>query len=73
MSNNKQSSVDFLISRLLEYIHEAHHLEVLELYEQSKKMHKEEIEEAFWNGSDGIKTKTDILKIAEQYYNETYK
>lgn len=38
----------------------------------SKAMHREEIKEAYWNGSDGIETKTDILGIAEQYYNETF-
>lgn len=42
MSNNKYSSVEWLVSGLLEYIHEGHHPEVLELYEKAKAMHKQE-------------------------------
>jgi hypothetical protein len=35
-------------------------------------MEKEQIAEAYWNGSDGIEDKTSMLKIGEQYFNETY-
>ena len=81
MSNNKQSSVEW-------YIIERHTIEIqsrlglispieydaklIKIEEQAKAMHKEEIKEAYWNGSDGIESKTDILKIGEHYYNETY-
>jgi hypothetical protein len=46
--------------------------EYLALKEQAKEMEKEQIAEAYWNGSDGIEDKTSMLKIGEQYYNETY-
>jgi hypothetical protein len=39
---------------------------------QAKEMEKEQIAEAYWNGSDGIEDKTSILKIGIEYYNETY-
>jgi hypothetical protein len=35
-------------------------------------MEKEQIKDAYWNGSDGIRTKTAILREAEEFYNETY-
>jgi hypothetical protein len=40
--------------------------------QQAKEMEKEQIAEAYWNGSDGIEDKTSMLKIGENYYNETY-
>jgi hypothetical protein len=42
------------------------------LLEQAKEMEKEQIAEAYWNGSDSIEEKTHILKIGEQYYEQTY-
>lgn len=70
MSNKKQSSLDVLISGLLEYIHEAHHLEVLELYEQAKAMHEDEIKIA--HGSGRLDRHNDFSRTPEQYYNETF-
>jgi hypothetical protein len=46
--------------------------EIQELLEKAKEMEKEQIAEAYWNGSDGIEDKTSMLKIGENYYNETY-
>lgn len=43
-----------------------------QIIENYTKMHKEEIKEAFYNGSDSEEDKITILEIAEQYYNETY-
>ena len=68
MSNNKQSSVEWL-ANYIKGISSLNHDEVIE---QAKAMHKEEVKEAYWNGSDGIETKTEILQIGEQYYNETF-
>jgi hypothetical protein len=73
MSNNKQSSVEWLVSSLLQYIHEAHHPEIVELYEQAKAMHQ----------SQTIDFANDLLaqndsnyiaypNLAEKYYNETF-
>jgi 3-methyladenine DNA glycosylase AlkD len=42
------------------------------LIEQAKEMEKEQILDAYWNGSDSIRTKNEILNEAEEFYNETY-
>jgi ATP-dependent exoDNAse (exonuclease V) alpha subunit len=70
MNNNKQSSVDVLISGLLEYIHEGHHPEVLELYEQAKAMHKEEVEQ--FASQCVIEHLKGNPKLINEYYNETF-
>ena len=76
MSNNKQSSVEWLVNHIKNNISDDGEIYINWLYdgtiEKAKAMHKEEIKEAYWNGSDGIETKTEILKVAEQYYNETF-
>ena len=65
--------MDVLISGLLEYIHEGHHPEVLELYEQAKAMHKEEMVDF---GNDLLaQNDTNYIglpNLAEQYYKETF-
>ena len=80
MSKNKQSSVDYLISELQKskdwhrVLNEVSQMSsaAVDIIAQAKAMHKEEIKEAYWNGSDGIESKTEMLKIGEQYYNETF-
>ena len=76
MSNNKQNSVEWLISQITEdqmakakSIHEW-----ISIFEQAKAMHKEEIERAHYEGSVIVMSKPDddMLQLAEQYYNETY-
>lgn len=71
MTNNKQqTAVEWLYNELLNS--EPNILEWNKLLEQAKLMEKEQIKDAYWNGSDGIKTKTQILNEAEQFFNETY-
>ena len=69
MSNEtKQTAIDWLIEQW----------PILEsdlpdwLIQQAKEMEKEQIAEAYWNGSDGIEDKSSILKIGIEYYNDTY-
>ena len=66
----KQSSVKWLINCITEdQMVKAKSLnEWLEIFEQAKAMHKEEIKEAWL---DGVMN-WDSEKEAEQYYNETY-
>jgi len=78
MSNNKQSSVDWLVNELeLYYIGESK-LVHYEIIEQAKEMEKEQIIDAFNEGkSDGYKTAREwdemiVWLSAEQYYNETF-
>ena len=66
----KQSSVEWLFGQIPSFCKSSKG--ALDAFEQAKAMHKEEIKEAYWNGSDGIETKTEILQIGEQYYNETF-
>ena len=68
MSNNKQSSVEWLMDKLFDssYMQK----EQLEWFEQAKAMHKEEIIDAanklLYHGTGPGDT------AAEQYYNETF-
>lgn len=69
MSNNKQSSVDWLVEQL-----EKHYVKTdlknTVVYQQAKAMHKDEITQA-WKKGDG-----EFDNVAKQmsldYYNETF-
>ena len=66
MSNNKQSSVEWLYNKMYEH----HGLITIEEFEQAKAMHKSEI---IW--AHGIKMKgvnNHKCVSGEQYYNETF-
>ena len=62
MSNNKQSSVEFLMDKLFDPSSMVK--EQLEWFEQAKAMHKEEIMTAHYAPQYGC--------FSEQYYNETF-
>jgi plasmid rolling circle replication initiator protein Rep len=67
MSNNKQSSVEYLIDYLLPKaltVEQYYHIE------KAKAMHKEEIIKAAADHS--YPTHAEALSYAEQYYNETF-
>ena len=66
MSNNKQSSIEWLYNKMYEH----HGLITIEEFEQAKAMHKSEI---IW--AHGIKMKgvnNHKCVSGEQYYNETF-
>ena len=65
MSNNKQSSIDYL----LDHLHYKDSLKWAEVIEQAKAMHKEEIKDAYYDGSKDFPIHESTC---EQYYNETY-
>jgi hypothetical protein len=68
MSNNKQSSIEFIIESLMS--RNLYTKELLEEFEQAKAMHKSEI---IW--AHGIKMKgvnNHKCVSGEQYYNENY-
>jgi hypothetical protein len=71
MSNNKQTSVEQLFHKLWDTPKDK-----FTWYAMLKKhieMHKEEIEDAFWNGDNTDCTSEQNIKdFAKQYYNETY-
>lgn len=70
MSNNKQSSVDWLARKLKDFPHIKHSQEFKDLVKQAKGMHKEEIiysvEVGYTNGY--LNKEYD----GHQHYNETF-
>ena len=75
MSNNKQSSVEWL--RSLYENRPAYEECILdEEWEQAKAMHKGEIKDAFYQGVDDESNEHGIMYLdmteAETYYNETF-
>ena len=66
MSNNKQSSVEWLYNKMYEHRGNI----TIEEFEQSKAMHKEEIIKCY-NESWHLRDKP--YRTAEKYYNETFK
>ena len=77
MSNNKQSSIEWLIIQLIEkdlLIIHGNPLEdndLIEIIKQAKAMHKEEIINAHFEGQCD-ETEGYPLEIAKKFYNETY-
>ena len=83
MSNNKQSSLDYYITKLTEIlgpeiikqISRDDNERIARLEKQAKAMHKEEIKLAFGSGKlDAAKHIFNAAesKDSEQYYNETF-
>jgi hypothetical protein len=70
MSNNKQSSIEWLEQNLKKIPF----INVIDVFEQAKAMHKEEIERAHYDGSVIVISKPDddMLQLSQQYYNETF-
>ena len=62
MSNNKQSSVEWL-AEIIRFANKELYAEMFDEIEQAKAMHKEEI----MNANEDLSTAN-----GEQYYNETY-
>ena len=74
MSNNKQSSIEWLAIQLWEEMNMQGDGAVFnKLLEQAKAMHKKEIMDAFGGGCQVESTRLIAYHgIAEQYYNETF-
>ena len=66
MSNNKQSSVEWL-SEIIKFANKELYAEMFDEIEQAKAMHKTEHFNTWWHG---ISENEPIT--FEQYYNETY-
>ena len=67
MSNNKQSSVEWLINQYSKYFDDSNI--PFKVIEQAKEMHKREIQSAFYSGRYEYNNYEDS---SEQYYNEEY-
>ena len=67
----KQSSIDWLYNNLKSHFeHDGDLLEAVKMsFEQAKAMHKDEIENAYWDGGQWVPTSGSQC---EEYYNETF-
>ena len=71
MSNNKQSSVEYLMDKLFDPSSMVE--EQLEWFEQAKAMHKEELEFAFKGGMSLVEGHLwKPIDKFEEFYNETF-
>jgi hypothetical protein len=65
----KQSSIEWVASQLEKLIPSGNQLVIGAILEQAKAMHKEEIENAYWDGGQWVPT---VGSQCEEYYNETF-
>lgn len=67
----KQSSIEWLYNNLKSHFeHDGDLLEAVKMsFEQAKVMHKEEIENAYWDGGQWVPL---AAYQCEDYYNETF-
>ena len=71
---SKQTAVEWLVEKLSNIKAEDVNstLEVRLICQQAKSMEKEQIMDAYWNGTTHI-SKEEALSDAEKFYNEYYK
>ena len=67
----KQSSIEWIYNNLKSHFeHDGDLLEAVKMsFEQAKAMHKDEIENAYWDGGQWVPT---VGSQCEEYYNETF-
>ena len=67
----KQSSIEWIYNNLKSHFeHDGDLLEAVKMsFEQAKAMHKDEIENAYWDGGQWVPTSGSQC---EEYYNETF-
>jgi hypothetical protein len=65
----KQSSIEFAVTSLEKLIPSGNQLTIGAILEQAKAMHKDEIENAYWDGGQWVPTSGSQC---EEYYNETF-
>ena len=76
MSNNKESSVEWLYFAMEGFIHKSCRVHFVEYLEQAKAMHKEECIKYYVDSVDygdmGQHIRESLIQIAEKMYNETF-
>ena len=72
MDNKQQTAVEYLIHHIRQdvFVHSKSTKEWNQVFQQAKKMHKEQIEKAVNFGDE--RGNIVSYSTAEQYYNETY-
>ena len=73
MSNNKQSSIDWLAEQLKKDINlRLRGFDIDKALEQAKAMHKEETLKLYYAYEDYVLREEGIIKTFGQFYNETF-
>ena len=78
----QQTAVDWLIEQLEQQVYRIDHKDnrivpisfddIIEIQKRAKAMEKEQITDAYWNGTIDM-NKAEALSEAEEFYKETYK
>ena len=69
MSNKKQSSIDWFQEQIIKIVNGTCELSEIQIFEQAKEMHKDEVEDAYFKGyADNMNDEGDF----EQYYTKTF-
>ena len=66
----QQTAVEWFAELVTDMIHESHHSELADLFEQAKEMEKQQIETA-WKRGDGEHDEV-ADELSKKYYTETY-
>jgi hypothetical protein len=73
---NKQSSIDWFQEQIIQIVNGTCELTEIQIFEQAKAMHKEEIIDAFYEGIEKESNEHGAMYLdkteAKQYYNETF-
>ena len=65
----KQSSVEWLQECLNLHLTHEQQMQFEGLFQQAKQIHKQEIEDAYWDGGEDVQI---TIRKCEQYYKNTY-
>jgi len=66
----QKTAVEWITERITDMIHESHHPELAELFQQAKEMEKQQIMNTF--DIRKVDIAFDKKTTSEQYYNENY-
>jgi|LakMenE01Jun11ns_1017448.scaffolds.fasta_scaffold9845448_3 hypothetical protein len=73
---NKQSSIDWFQEQIIQIVNGTCELTEIQIFEQAKAMHKEEIIDAFYEGIEKESNEHGAMYLdkteAKQYYKETF-
>jgi 1,2-phenylacetyl-CoA epoxidase catalytic subunit len=72
--DKKQTAVEWFYDEMITFLKlRSKYSTDREIFKQAKEMEKEQIKDAYYNGTtDEIRTKEELLFEAEHFYKETY-
>lgn len=71
-NSNKQSSIDWLVDKLTDMIHESHHAELVEHMQKAREMHEKEIIDARVTAPMTSGDWAIDVEEAKKYYKQKY-